>query len=45
MLDSVTVGGGLLMSFPCSEDNGCSSNTVRENTIAMSVMSGKGRGL
>lgn len=46
MLDSVTVGRvGLLMSFPCSEDNGYSSNIVRENTIAMTVMSGKGRGL
>lgn len=33
------------MSFLSSEDNGYNINTVRENTIAMSVMSGKGRGL
>lgn len=45
MLDLVTVGRGLLMSFPCSKDNGYRSNIVRENTIPMSAMSEKDRGL
>lgn len=31
------------MSSSCIEDNGCISNFVRENMIAMSMMTGKGR--
>lgn len=31
------------MSSSCTEDNGYSINIVRENMIAMSMMTGKGR--